>query len=302
MTGAGIAYYRYDAINPALLRALFGSEYAPDHPTLDPRFLDWLYRANPAGGGGFILARHRNGDLRGSIGLVPFRITWGDREITAYVALHVLVHPAERGARLFDDMIGTLKAHLAEQETFLLGHPNPTASPAWIRCGMHFRDDYCLGWNGRLLDAKLGSYRSITSADEIARLDFSGLTAWRHSRGSPVLAADARFLVWRFLAHPIRRYHLRLRVEGNRVLGYVAIGRMSGVDVILDWQGERELADGPPGRFMRPAFVSDPKHAPAIAHARFTKRIPMFATGFAVTDAQRSAPWDGVTLAACDFL
>jgi hypothetical protein len=53
---------------------------------------------------------------------------------------------------------------------------------------------------------------------------------------------------------------------------------------------------------MRPAFVSDARHAPAIAHPKLIKRIPLFATGFAVSDAQRAAAWDAVSLAACDFL
>lgn len=300
-----IAYHAYDAMDSARLAALLASWYAPGHDTLNPRFLDWLYRDNPAGIGGCILVRDAQGEYRGIVGAVPFRLAWGGRAITAYLALHVLVHPAARGANLFGRMIRVLQSHLAEQETFLFGHPNTNALPFWKRAKMRFHDDYVLGWNGRLFDTRLSGYRQVVARDKIDGLDFTPLAAWRNSLGKPVLEVDAKFLAWRYLAHPTRRYLLALCIDGDRVLGYVAIARnaKAGMDVIVDWQGAEEFADGPPGRFMCPTVVSDAAHPPSLAHPRLTKRIPFFATPFAVQpEAAEAVAWDAMSLAACDFL
>jgi hypothetical protein len=299
-----IAYHPFDTIDRAKLARLLASEYAPGHDTLNPAFLDWLYRDNPAGMAGFIVARDAVGEYRGIVGVVPYRLTWGQRPMTAYLALHVLVDKAARGASLFGRMIVVLNNHLAARETFLFGHPNPAAMPSWERNGMRFIDGYALGWNGRLFDTRLNSYRQITKSEGLGGFDFSALAEWRAGLGKPVLSVDRAFLEWRYLSHPTRRYLVALRTQGSEVRGYVAIARSAkaGMDVIVDWQGTEEFENGPPGRFLRPAFVSDASHPPRVTHPKLIKRIPFFATPYAVEPGALKARWDAVSLAACDFL
>jgi hypothetical protein len=302
MSITGISYTPYRDVDKDLLVALFSSEYSAGHDTSNLAFLDWLYARNPAGEGGFVLAIDAQGRYRGAIGVVPFRLVWAEETPLAHVALHVFVHPESRTENLFSRMIKVLKENLGAQPSWLFGYPNANAIPGWKRNKMTFRPDYVLRWNRRILDLRARDCEIIRSTARLSELDFSVLRKRAAQTGKPILAADAKFLAWRFLDHPKRRYLMAARVDGVSVRGYSVIAKdvKPGLDVILDFQGEKELAEGPVGRASRLAFTT--WRPLGRESGRFVKRVPFFATGFGKNAALESVPWDAVSLAACDFL
>jgi hypothetical protein len=297
-----ISYKGYGELDKDRLMGLFATEYPERHDIRNPAFLDWLYARNPAGEGGFVLAVDAAGRYRGTIGVVPFRFAWGQKRILAYAAVHVLVHRDSRSENLFSRMIRVLKERNEAEHTWLFGYPNSRAVPGWKRNKMSFRPDYVLSWNRRLFDLRLRDYEIARSATRLAEIDFSWLHKWEEDLNKPVLVADEQFLVWRFLQHPTRRYICAVRVDGTAMRGYSVIANdvKPGLDIIVDAQGDKEAVDGPAGRTTRLSFTT--WHSGVVPSGRLVKRIPFFATAFGTDATNPDAPWDAVSLAACDFL
>jgi hypothetical protein len=299
-----IRLVRYGEIDVGRLDALLASEYPAQHDVRKRAFLDWLYCNNPAGEGRFVLAVDADGSYRGVTGVVPFVITVGTDTMLAHLALHVLVHREYRKENLFGRMIRVLTTSLEPGPAWLFGHPNANALPFWKRHKMAFRPDYVLAWNRRIFDARLRRYQTIESRKQLVDLDFSSLREWRQALGTPVLASEADFLAWRFLDHPTRRYRVAVRLEGPHVKGYCVIAKdlRPGIDVIVDYQGSQETAQGPPGRMSRLSFTTWRPTDAGASSGRLVKRIAFFATGIGVPRSLAATSWDRVSLAACDFL
>jgi hypothetical protein len=287
--------------------ALAATYYPEGHEARNPAYLRWAFLQNPAGVGRIAHAETDSGKWTGVMGLVPFRIQHGPRQLTASMVVNVLVHPDHRKEKLFVKMIEHTCAELRSSSEWLIGHPNAAAVPGWQRTKMGFRPGYQMRVVPPLLSPRRrAGVRVKDGGSALLAADFSPLAEWQQRLGHPVIAADASFLSWRFLSHPTRRYY-RLHVDRDErgVTGY-RVERPFKTRLVrwfVDWQGEEYWRRGPV-RGALPSFYAWPVQSPhpssSIVLPRFQKDYPFFATPCSTMENDGD-PWSHLSLAATDF-
>jgi hypothetical protein len=289
---------------PALV-ALGGHHYPAGHAALSETFLRWFYFDNPAGPAQLVIAR-AGAEWVGLIALIPVLLQAAFRPQRACFAVHVLTHPAHRGKNLFGRMIDQARTTLAEQDCWLLGHPNGGALPGWQRQQMQFRD--ALRPYMARFAAPFGALRTrqLSSVAELAALPAA---LWRAGAGAVALQSDPAWLAWRFLAPPHRRYAVAAVERHGEVLGLRVTRRFKhGVDLMVDFVGPAATLGSVIGSVRRPTLVlHSGVGASAAAVEAGCRRLPLRrAFPFFVSDWLGDASiadhaLAGITLAASDF-
>jgi len=230
-----------------LERAVYG-----DAEVADARFVDWLYRRNPAGEGmvWYAATAERDTPSAGQVAVVPLRVEVCGRRGVAGLVLNVATHPRWRQRGVFAALLERAVAENVRRGllyTFAL--PNPSSTPAFLRHA-GFADAgrvplllapldpsvlaatrrgaarLVVGLGGRVLTA-LGSARRASAGalpvEEVAA-DWAGFEAlWpRLGTTRPVaVIRDRAFSAWRFGACPTRRYRLHVVRSRGEVAGVV---------------------------------------------------------------------------------
>jgi len=180
-----------------LLRVTF-----PEASHLDADYLDWCYRANPAGA-----AIGRNAyegeSLAAHYVTVPLRARVFGREETGVLSLHTATHPEHQGKGLFTRLAeATYRDAAAAGHGFVVGVANAASTPGFVRK---------LGFQlVRPLDVRVGFGPAPLGDAGSARFSFERL--W-----------DEEALRWR-LACPARSY--RRASSGARTIVYAPTGRL----------------------------------------------------------------------------
>lgn len=240
-----------------------------DHPHTNARFLSWLFASTPAGEPAGVLIR-KNGRAVGFAGLCAKRQWLGDREVRLAHGLDYMIAPD-----LSDALAGRVAlrvpqrwTQLARDSGFASGVVFPNANSMRIltspRVGFTavFQPDLlirplptarftervrnvprrALSTATRL--AALASWIRASSygrpaGDAVAMESFDASVdeLWARARGELGVATvrDARYLAWRFSAHPVYRYATFAWKRGNVCDGYIVASdrRLFGVDTAL---------------------------------------------------------------------
>ncbi len=131
------------------LSVLRGPELAPLLPLFHDAFagrdfsLDWLQRKYACAGAFVCAAFTEGGEAAGSVGVLPWRVRYGDRSEVAGQMVDVATGSAHRGRGLFV-ALSELARELCEAEGvgFLYGFPNEAAYPIWLgKLGYRHVDD-----------------------------------------------------------------------------------------------------------------------------------------------------------------
>ena len=274
----------------------FGKVHYPDgSPYSRLEYRKWLYLDNPHGRACAPLIRAR-GRLVGQAVMVPvwFRLADGRRQLGRFV-VDVLTHPDFRNQRLFSRIIESARNACAQENAWLLGHPNAAALKGWQRMGMQFKPDLAPnvlvpwpGLRGRWLRSPAGILQQWD--DFMDRLSLQS--------DAPEIDRTPEYIEWRFCRCPDRKYRLGLFVDGHGLpLAWQSTTSWrKGLSLLVDHAciGRRPLSAGFGTLALLPPAGRDVVNALRLP---VRKRIPFFLTsprGEAV-DCHR------VTLAASDF-
>jgi GNAT superfamily N-acetyltransferase len=229
------------------------THYADGHHALDAGFFRWFYLDNPAGPATFVVA-HEAGQWIGVIVLIPILLQRDGALQRACFAVNVLTHPEHRGKNLFSKMIRHAKDVLAEQQVWLLGHPNASALGGWKRHKMDFRTPLSLFLAKYSLLSSFNSSK-ITSSVELAGVP-DGFFSTLSERDGLHVKVTREFIKWRYLDAPHRTYAVRLIVKGGEVQAIHVTRRFKGpFDLMVDYFGDLPAANRGSLSTLRPTLV-----------------------------------------------
>ena len=223
-----------------------------DAEVADPRFVDWLYRQNPAGEGmvWYVATGDADAPSAGHVAVVPLRVEIGGQAGIAGLVLNVVTHPRWRGRGVFTALLTHAVAENARRGfRYTLALPNPSSTPGFLQHA-GFADagrvplllapldpaavaatrrgltGLAVGIGARVL-AAIGATRRARRAQlpvEEVPADWNGFDAlWARLRVTRPVAVvrDRAFAAWRFAACPTRRYRLHVVRSGGDVAGVV---------------------------------------------------------------------------------
>lgn len=217
----------------ALERAVWGETLS-----VDPAFFDWQYRGNPEGRAIIFLAEDSNGMIAAQYATIPIPLRFRGTRIVGSLSLNTVTHPDYRRLGLFTKTAKAVYEQLPRQGIpYTIGFPNENSYPGFVR-KLDFVDlgqpkflvkildpvpfvggqDLANKWPRfaalvRKVTKKLR--RKTGSADftrELPDFDQLGIQDLWESVDL-VVAADERWLTWRYLENPIANY--RIMVAGN---------------------------------------------------------------------------------------
>lgn len=297
--------------DPDGLRALAEACF-PGEDVSDPRYLHWLYEENPVRPATELVTRS-GGIVSGHIAGVPLRYRLAGADVLGGLAVNAITHPDHRGKGIFIVLHAEVSRLTAAKDIlFLFGFANPNSEKGCLR-HLNYHD---LGrfplWIlplklGSVMKAQDGIPRAIRRLCAAAGAPFLGL--WRtvrrpRSNGEytvekigefgpefdelwaaagkdyeNIAVRDAKFLRWRFVQCPTRRYDIFAARSGGRLAGYI-VGtstRFSG----LRWA---MIAD-----MLVPATAAG-RDTAAVLIAAFTRRARASGADIAASLMLRHAP------------
>lgn len=260
----------------ALLRANYG-----DVDFAQESFFRWQYEENPAGPAQIWLAEDPESEvLAGQYVVIPMRLCLDGAERLGCLSLNTLTDARYRGRGIFTGLARRLFSTLPDAGVALTyGFPNPNSYPGFVE-KLEFRDigqaplmvkpldvqrlagrkfggvlGSVLGTAGGLLRPMLwprtrtpqGTGIQIIARDT-AGPEFDEFWESQKRRHRLMVVRDARYIAWRYLRCPTRRYNVLSAVSGDRVTAYL-VGRIAEVfgvraglvvDMLLD-TGERDI-------------------------------------------------------------
>jgi hypothetical protein len=297
--------------DPAGLQVLAEACF-PGEDVSDPRYLRWLYEENPVRPA-YELMTKSGGIVSGHIAGVPLRYRLAGADVLGGLAVNAITHPDHRGKGIFIVLHAEVSRLTAAKDIlFLFGFANPSSEKGCLR-HLNYHD---LGrfplWAlpltlGNIVKAQDGIPRAIGRLGAAAGAPFLGL--WRSVRrpwrkgsftvekigefGSEfdalwseagkdytnIAVRDAKFLSWRFVQCPTRRYDIFAARGGGRLAGYLVgtLTRFSG----LRWA---MIAD-----MLVPATPSG-RNAAAVLIAAFTRHARASGADIAASLMLRHAP------------
>lgn len=281
-----------------LLR-LFASQFPAGDPLLDPALHEWLYCGNPYGIAKAVTVV-TDDKCNAFLAMVPVTLARGGVTKRAYYVVNVLVDPECRGQNLFLKMIDAAVDLAKAEGAMLMGHPNAAALRFWQRKRMHFVEDLrpflalpAPSW-GAVKVARAETPEILRDLGALPQTIPGAYGQWK-------VAADAAYLEWRYLRHPINRYAMQMLEFGNGARGVQVTRRIGRARLLID-------------RFVDPANAARAFHAlpfpsvcflPESARARgllalpLKKRLPVFVTDFAAPGDP--AEFAQLGLSASDF-
>ena len=213
--------------------------YQEDHPILKENFLRWFYLENPSGPAMLVVAQEEN-EWIGLIALIPIALTAANQTQKACFAVNVLTHPSHRGKNLFVKMIVRAKEFLKSESIWLIGHPNENAFPGWKRQKMKFYPPLLpfivkplLPFSG----LKILPIHSVKQLQEITS------NFWNEIKVSDGVGIEYsfKFIAWRFLDSPYRKYRIDAIYRGKKFLGLKISRKYKGIiNILIDYIGPVE--------------------------------------------------------------
>jgi hypothetical protein len=240
------------------------------------RFLRWQYDENPAGTALSMLARSRaNRALIGQFGALPVRLWVEGEERLGAIGLNVVTDEAYRMQGIFSALGHAADERMAQAgATIAFAMPNENSFPGFIRrLGYAHAGDVPFlvrPVNVRHLVSKwlavpgAGAVAAIAAApfvrplpraakqeagvavERVETFDARFDEFWQRirGRGRVMLVRDVRYLDWRYLKVPVRRYDIFRASTGERQTGYIVLrvtdvlGMRAGL--IVDFLAEDE--------------------------------------------------------------
>jgi len=210
----------------ALERAVWGETEA-----VDPAFFDWQYRRNPEGRAVIFCAEDQVGMIVAQYAIIPIPLRFKGRRITGSLSLNTATHPDYRRRGLFTKTAMAVYEQLQRQGiVYTLGFPNENSYPGFVS-KLDFADlgrpkllvkilDPVAFVGGQHLADKWPRFAALvakvtkglrgkpTSAAYTRELpDFEQL--WTQDLWETVdvvVAADEKWLTWRYIENPIADY------------------------------------------------------------------------------------------------
>lgn len=239
--------------DPAGLQVLAETVF-PGEDLSDPRYMRWLYEENPVRPAYELMTRSA-GVVSGHIAGVPLRYRLAGADVLGGIAVNAITHPDHRGRGIFIVLHAELSRFTATKDMlFLFGFANPNSEKGCLR-HLNYRD---LGrfplWilpldPGKVMKAQEGIPGPVRAAGAAAGIPLLGLwTAvrrpWRKGRVAiereatfgpefdafwdsvrndytNIAVRDAKFLEWRFVRSPTRRYDVFAARVAGRLAGYL---------------------------------------------------------------------------------
>lgn len=224
----------------------------------DMDFLRWQLQYNPAGQAVMWLARHREtGQLAGSYTVIPLQFKIGDQEVTGSLSLNTMTHPDFRKQGIFINLAERTFASCVQAGIPLtIGLPNPLSYPGFIKylkfadIGHHelfvkplrpsnILQGYISNSVLRTAAATVASavfsvvcprIRSSSSnrskgilVEKVERFDDRFDDLWLRIRNQKpnMIVRSSAYLNWRFVAAPLRKYHVLAALSGGELCGYM---------------------------------------------------------------------------------
>jgi hypothetical protein len=239
--------------DPAGLLALAEAVF-PGEDVSDPRYVHWLYEENPVRPAYELMTRS-GGIVSGHIAGVPLRYRLAGADVLGGIAVNAITHPDHRGRGIFIVLHAEVSKMTAARDIhFLFGFANPNSEKGCLR-HLHYRDlgrfplwVLPLRW-GRIAASQESLPRPLRRLAGAAGAPFVALwrTVRRPSGGrgirvekiaavgpefdelwteagkdyTNIAVRDAKFLDWRFVKPPTRRYDIFAARAGGRLAGYL---------------------------------------------------------------------------------
>lgn len=215
------------------LMALFETHFDKDSKLLNPKYIDWLYQANPFGHAKAAYIVHE-GRWVGFMALIPVLLRRDSEIRQAYFVVDVLVDPSHRGRNLFMRMITAAVEVVRHENAMLLGYPNAAALKFWQLKKMHFQEDlrpllavptprrWTLSVSTVVSPARLNETENILSQVGV------DADTWK-------VAATPEYLKWRFGDHPTNVYNFQILRVGGNVVGIQIFRKLrTGLNLLMD--------------------------------------------------------------------
>jgi GNAT superfamily N-acetyltransferase len=255
MTPPGYSFRCLAAAELPLFNDLYNACHGAGRPLEEAR---WLYGGNPNGEALVMAAFDQRGELAGVRPAIPWRLSWGGEERTAYEFADALVAPAHRNRGLFSHLV-ELICELAEREDFtLFSIPNQRSLPvyrrtpqlqvlgcsetrarpiSWVRylgslAGLDGRDSPRVpagAWDTPRAEGEV-LLRPVERFDS----DFEPVHAAFAGQAASFTLRRREFLQWRYFGSPLRRYRVALIEERGQVRGYLVIRLIGRVAHVID--------------------------------------------------------------------
>lgn len=221
-------------------------------------FLRWQYQYNPAGHAIMWLARHREtGQLAGSYTVIPLQIKIGYQEVTGSLSLNTMTHPDFRKQGIFATLAERTYESCAQAGIPLtIGWPNANSYPGFTQ-SLKFADighreilvkplqianilQYYISNSAlRTVTASVASavvkvvcprVRSFSAGhskgifvEKVEQFDERFDDLWQRSRNQKpnMIVRSSAYLNWRFVACPLRKYHIFASLSQGNLVGYM---------------------------------------------------------------------------------
>jgi len=266
------------------LLALFGSHFETGDPILKPEVHDWLYCGNPFGTAKAVTVR-AEAEWAGFMAMIPVDLARRGQRMKAYFVVDVLVDPKYRGQRLFLKMIDAAVDLARGEGASLMGHPNAAALPFWKRKRMQFAEDLQPALAVRLPQLAISRTSNIEGPGkmhglgELSNQIPGAFSAWK-------VAADPAYLDWRYLRHPVTRYHVQLvEFRGGGIGLQVTKRARRGINMLIDMFVDPQHAAAafhslplPTICFLTPSAMG--RTGTGVIRLPLRKRMPVFVTDF----------------------
>ncbi len=211
-----------------LERAVWGETEA-----VDPAFFDWQYRRNPEGRAVIFCCESPGGRIAAQYAVIPIPLRVKGMRITGSLSLNTVTHPDYRRLGLFTKTAMAVYEELQRQGiAYTLGFPNENSYPGFVK-KLDFADlgrptllvkifDFTAFVAGQNVADKWPRFATLarkvtnglrrmpikaTCTRELST--FEGLpTEQLWEPADVIVAADAKWLTWRYIENPIADYKI----------------------------------------------------------------------------------------------
>ncbi|MDM2741781.1 GNAT family N-acetyltransferase [Citrobacter sp. Cu096] len=283
------------------LKVFYKCYYSEDNKLFNEKYLPWLLHDNPHGEGISVNIKIDN-ELVANMFLIPVRLIQDGSEKHAYYATDVLTHPTHRDKNLFVKLIRRSIEYLKEQNACLIGHPNNNALPGWKRTKMHFQPII----NSFLSKTSvLNKRKLVTDASQVKESEKQSIINMLCCSSNLIVASDMDFLTWRYINHPVRKYHVEFIYDKYKLVGVIVFVKFKG---IFDRVVHYIVTPGSEGKvfnskiFPRIFSFSGLEDGDSYKQYFYDRRIGSEINYFLTDFSSETPPVDGryISFAACD--
>lgn len=283
------------------LKVFYKCYYSEDNKLFNEKYLPWLLHDNPHGEGISVNIKIDN-ELVANMFLIPVRLIQDGSEKHAYYATDVLTHPSHRDKNLFVKLIRRSIEYLKEQNACLIGHPNNNALPGWKRTKMHFQPII----NSFLSKISvLNKRKLVTDASQVKESEKQNIINMLCCSSNLIVASDMDFLTWRYINHPVRKYHVEFIYDKYKLVGVIVFVKFKG---IFDRVVHYIVTPGSEGKvfnskiFPRIFSFSGLEDGDSFKQYFYDRRIGSEINYFLTDFSSETPPVDGryISFAACD--